>query len=64
MTGPIAPRYPGPMALFKKKASSPAPKESLKKPFHGSLEEIVHERVLTAEGWRRKILSQSGRKAK
>ncbi len=43
------------MALFKKKP--PAPPKSV------SLEGIVHERILTAEGWRRRMnkIKESGK---
>lgn len=46
------------MALFKKKPDQP--KQSKAR----SLHEIVDERVLTAEGWRRRIPEQSTLKKK
>jgi hypothetical protein len=45
------------MIFFKKKTPEPEPKP--KKTMH----EIVYERVLTAEGWRRRMLKKT-RKAK
>lgn len=47
------------MALFKRKETPPPPAKKPK-----SLEEIVHERVLTAEGWHRKQLKKAGKPTK
>ncbi|MDP1607787.1 MAG: hypothetical protein Q8L98_00545 [Chlamydiales bacterium] len=41
------------IAFFKKKEKTSPPDE------RKSFEEIVHERVLTAEGWRRKMLKKA-----
>ena len=49
------------MALFKKKESKE--KESNPKT-HASLLEIAYGRVLTAEGWKRRIALKTGTKSK
>ena len=51
------------MRFFRKKEQAVAVEEPPKKPSR-SLQEIVHERVLTAEGWQRRTLSKAGLQTK
>jgi hypothetical protein len=41
------------MALFQKSKPEAPPKK------HKSMQEIVHERILTAEGWHRRMASKT-----
>lgn len=47
------------MAFFRKKEAEAPKKTRAQDKAERSLSEIVHERVLTAEGWRRKLLAKA-----